>query len=59
MARGDPELSETAAGERDVGVELRVTLLASLGAGRKQAELLELTGEPRVDARALAELGQI
>ena len=55
MARGDPELSEPAAGEGDVGVELRVTLLATLGARREQAELLELTGEPRVDAGALAE----
>jgi hypothetical protein len=59
MARGDPELSEPAAGEGDVGVELRVTLLATLGARREQAELLELTGEPRVDARALAEPGQV
>jgi len=59
MARGDPELRKTATGKRDVGVELRVTLLAALGAGREQAELLELSGQPRVDPRALAELGQV
>ena len=59
MARGDPELRKPATGKGDVGIKLGVTLLASLGAGREQAELLELSGQPRVDARALAELGQV
>ena len=59
MARRDPELREPAAGERDLGVELRVTLLATLGARREQPELLELARKPRVDARALAKPGQV
>src|SRR3954469_8278022 len=59
MTRRDPELSEAAAGKGDVGVELRITLLASFGTRREQAELFELAGQPRVDARALAKLGQV
>ena len=42
MPGRDPELRQASAGERDVGVQLPVTLVAGLGARRQQSEFLQL-----------------
>ena len=55
----DPVLGEPAAGGGDLGVALAVEPLAALDARREQAVLLERARERRVDAGALAELGEV
>src|SRR5256885_956572 len=59
MARCDSVLRETAAGERDVGLELGVSLLPRLGARGQQTELFELAREARVDPGSVAQFVQI
>ena len=59
MPGRDAELGEAPAGERDLRVQLAVALLAGLRTRHKQAELLQLPCEPRVDPGPLAELVEI
>ena len=55
MPRRDSELRQSPTSKRDVRVQLPVALLAGLGAGRQQSELLELAREAGVDPRPFAQ----
>ena len=59
MPRRDPVLRKLPAGGSDVGFELGVPLLPTLGARREQTELFEVTCQARVDAGALAQLVEV
>src|SRR5438105_206158 len=59
MSRREPEARQLAARRRNVEIRLGVQAVAALDPRLEQAEVLQLTGELRIDACAVAELSEV